>query len=100
MVPRQAMRGLVPEAQKAIFAAPSATLPAYAGVQTSAGAYMLLRISQVKPGVAAAADPRVKAQYAQLARLSGNEDFNAYLAALRVRYPVKVNKAVLEAKER
>lgn len=100
MVQRQGMRGLPPEALKAIFSAPSTGLPSYAGAQMPGGAYTLFRISQVKPGEAGADDPRVKAQRAQLAQLSGTEDFNAYLAALKARFPVKVDRTALEAKDR
>lgn len=100
LVARQGMRGLPPEGVRAIFAAPASRLPAYAGTQIPGGPYVLFRISQVRPGVAAADDPKVKAQLAQLSQLSGNEDFNAYMAALRERFPVKVNKTLLEAKER
>lgn len=95
-VVRQPMRGLAPEAQRAIFKAPAGKLPAYAGTQLPNGAYMLYRISQVKPGAAKGdADPRPKAQRAQLAQLSGAEDFNGYLSALRQRYGVKIDKAAL-----
>lgn len=99
-VSRQGAPGLAPEGLRAIFKAPSDKLPSYAGAQLPGGAYVLYRISQVRPGSASESDPRVKAQRMQLAQLSGAEDFNAYLAVLRERYPVETNKAALEAKER
>lgn len=93
---RQPMRGLAPQAQRAIFRAPADKLPAYAGTALPNGAYVLYRISQVSSGAAKGeGDPRVKAQRAQLAQLSGTEDFNAYLSALRVRYGVKIDQAAL-----
>lgn len=99
-VVRQPMRGLAPEAQRAIFKASTDKLPAYAGAQLPNGAYVLYRITQVQSGAAKGeADPRVKAQRAQLAQLSGAEDFNAYLGALRERYGVKIDKAALEKRE-
>ena len=95
-VVRQPMRGLTPEAQRAIFKATTDKLPAYAGMQLQSGAYMLYRISQVKTGVAKGeTDPRPKALRAQLAQLYGAEDFNGYLAALRQRYGVKIDRAAL-----
>jgi peptidyl-prolyl cis-trans isomerase D len=99
-VVRQGMRGLAPEGLKAIFKAPSDKLPSYAGAQLPGGVYVIYRVSQVRSGAAKADDPRGKAQRAQLAQLSGAEDFNAYLAALKDRYPVSINKGALEAKER
>jgi peptidyl-prolyl cis-trans isomerase D len=99
-VGRQPMRGLAPEAQRAIFKAPADKLPAYAGTQLPNGAYALYRISQVQSGAARdAADPRPKAQRAQLAQLTGAEDFNAYLGALRERYGVKIDKSALAKQE-
>lgn len=97
---RQGMRGLPPESLKAIFKAPPDKLPSHVGVQLPGGAYVIYRVSQVRPGKAKEGDPRAKAQAAQLAQLSGSEDFNAYLAALKARYPVEVNKAALEARDR
>ena len=95
-VVRQPMRGLTPEAQRAIFKATTDKLPAYTGMQLQSGAYMLYRISQVKTGVAKGeTDPRPKALRAQLAQLYGAEDFNGYLAALRQRYGVKIDRSAL-----
>lgn len=92
---RQPMRGLAPEAQRAIFKAPADKLPAYTGLQLPNGVYVLYRISQVASGVKGEADPRAAAQRAQLAQIAGAEDFNAYLAALRERYGVKIDAAAL-----
>lgn len=97
---RQGMRGLPPEGLRAIFKAPSDKLPSHAGVQLPGGAYVIYRVSQVRPGKAKDGDPRAKEQVMQLAQLSGSEDFNAYLVALKGRYLVEINKAALEAKER
>ncbi|MCZ7655356.1 MAG: hypothetical protein M5R42_15450 [Rhodocyclaceae bacterium] len=95
-VVRQPMRGLAAEAQRVIFKAPAGKLPAYAGMQLPNGTYMLYRISQVKTGTAKGeTDPRPKALRAQLAQLYGAEDFNAFLAALRQRYKVKIDKSAL-----
>lgn len=95
-VTRSPMRGLSPEAQRVIFAAPAGKLPAYAGIGLPNGAYVVYRISQVRSGAGKSRDDqRAKMQRAKLAQLSGAEDFNAYLAALQQRYGVKINKAAL-----
>lgn len=94
-VVRQPMRGLAPEAQRAIFKASAEKMPAYAGAQLPNGAYAVYRITRVNSGSVKGGDPRAKAQRAQLAQLAGVEDFNAYLAALRERYGVKINQAAL-----
>jgi peptidyl-prolyl cis-trans isomerase D len=95
-VVRQPMRGLVPEAQQAIFQAPVGKLPAHAGVQLPDGSYALFRIAQVRSGsTKGETDPRARALRAQLTQLAGTEDFNAYLAALRQRYGVEVDREAL-----
>ena len=95
-VVRQPMRGLAPEAQRAIFKAPAHKLPAYAGTLLPNGGYALFRISRVSAGATKGeGDPRARALRSQLMQLAGTEDFNAYLAALRQRYEVKVNKTAL-----
>lgn len=99
-VVRQPMRGLAPEAQRAIFKASADRLPSYAGVQLPDGVYVLYRISQIQAGAAKSeTDPRPRAQREQLAQLSGAEDFNAYLAALRERYGVTIDRGALARRE-
>ncbi len=91
-VVRQPMRGLAPEAQRAIFKAAAVRLPTYVGMQMPNGSYVIYRISEVRSGAGkSAGNPLARAQRAQLSQLSGVEDFNAYITALRERYGVKVN---------
>lgn len=95
-VGRQPLRGLAPEAQRAIFQAPADKLPAFAGAQLPNGTYALYRITQVRSGSERGEDdPRTKMLRAQLGQLAGMEDFNAYLAALRQRYGVRIDRAAL-----
>ncbi|MBM3391021.1 MAG: peptidylprolyl isomerase [Betaproteobacteria bacterium] len=96
IVLRQPMRGLAPEAQRAIFKASVDTLPSYAGLQLQNGAYAIYRISQVKSAAKGTDDPRARALGMQLAQLSGGEDFNAYLAAKRAHYGVKIDRTLLD----
>jgi len=95
-VSRQPMRGLAPEAQRAIFKAPVEKMPSYAGLQLPNGTFAIYRISQVKSAARGADDPRARALRMQLAQLSGGEDFNVYLAAKRAQYGVRIDRALLE----
>lgn len=99
-VTRQPMRGLSAQAQRTIFSVRAGRLPAFAGLALSDGGYALYRISEVRPGTARGRDDaQWQVQRAQLAQLTGSEDFSAYLAALREQYGVKVNKAALAKTE-
>ena len=91
---------LPPEVLRAIFKADAAKLPAYAGVP-GAGGYVLFRISQVKRFVAEGGDtPQARAMRAEYARLVAEEEIAGWIATLRAKYPVEIDQAVLESKER
>jgi peptidyl-prolyl cis-trans isomerase D len=62
--------------------------------------YALYRISSVKPGEAGKEDPRGRALAQQYARFVAEEEFAAWMSTLKENYPVVVNKAALESKER
>ncbi len=96
-----AASGFAPDALRAVFRADTAKLPAYAGIALPDGGYALYRISQVKPYVAAAEEtPRAKTLRQQYARVVAEEELMAWLAFLRLQYPVEINKTVLEAKDK
>lgn len=105
--PKPVMRFQAPnmsaEAIQGVFRADASKLPAYVGAESPAG-YVVYRVSQVKPYVAGSSDPaqvaQVKALRNRYARVVGEEELAAWLAALKDRYPVTVNQAALEAKER
>ncbi len=100
-ISRVSAPGIAPEAVRSIFSSDVAKLPAYAGVQLSNGGYALYRTMRIKPYVAAAQEtPRGKTLREQYASILADEDFSAWLATVRSRYPVEINKAVLESKER
>lgn len=99
-VSRTAAQGLPPEAVRAVFAADTAKLPAYAGVALSGRGYALYRISSVKSGETGKDDPRAGALAQQYARYVAEEDFAAWMATLKEKYPVVINQSVLESKER
>lgn len=99
-ITRQPMPGLDPLAQRAIFKASVAKLPAYAGVGLADGSYALFRIAAVQSGAGKGANEQgVKALEGQLKQLTGAEDFNDFLMALRERYGVKIDKAALAKKD-
>jgi len=86
---------------KPVFKADVAKLPAYVGNETPGG-YAVYRISQVRPYVAPAGEPKpeVKALRSRYARAVAEEEQTAWLETLRSRYPVQLNLAALEAKEK
>ena len=98
-IPRLGAQGLSAPAAKAIFQTETAKLPAYTGIPITAGGYTLYRISQVKP-FTDADDPRAKTLRQQYARIVAGEEFTAWLAVLRKRYPVEINNKAFEAKDR
>ncbi|MCF8150963.1 MAG: SurA N-terminal domain-containing protein [Burkholderiaceae bacterium] len=99
-VSRSEAQGLAPEALRAIFKTGTDKLPVYAGLAVSGNGYALYRVNSVKAGNAAKNDPRVRMLSEQYARLVAEEEFSAWMASLRDKYPVTINKATLESKER
>ena len=99
-VTRSGTPGIAQDALRAVFAADVARLPAYAGAALPDGSYALYRIAQVKPYVTAGTDnERARALRQQYARIVAEEEFSAWLAALRSQYSVTINKAVFERKD-
>ncbi len=98
-VPRVGAQGFPAEAAKVVFQAGTAKFPAYAGVPATAGGYTIYRISQVKP-FSGGDNPRAQALRPQYARIIQGEEFAAWLAVLRKRYPVEINSQAFQAKDR
>ncbi len=98
-VSRTSPQGLPPDAVRAVFKADTGKLPAHAGFASPGNGYALYRISSVKPGEPAKDDPRRGALLQQYARFIAEEEFSAWLATLKEKYPVQINKAALESKE-
>lgn len=88
--------GVQPELLRAVFRASTDKLPAYAGVKVPGAGYALYRIEKVSRPAAKDDDPRRAAIKQQYARVLAEQDFGAYIAALRKRYDVKVNYSLLE----
>ncbi|WP_374483248.1 SurA N-terminal domain-containing protein [Zoogloea sp.] len=90
-------QGLPPDALRAVFRAPTDKLPTYAGAKLPGAGYVLFRVEKVSRPTIAENDPRLEALRQQYARILAEQDFSAYIAALRKRYDVKINAAALES---
>jgi peptidyl-prolyl cis-trans isomerase D len=89
------------EARAAVFSAPVSKLPAYAGAKVPGG-FALYRIDQVRPfdeKVSKETESRVRALRQHYAEVVAQEELVGWLAALRQRYPVSINTAVVDRKE-
>lgn len=87
-------------AMQAIFRADVSKLPSYVGVELpNGGGYMLYKIMGVKQ-VDKIDENKRRVLQREYTTLTAQEDFAAYLAGLRQRYKIDVNKSALETKER
>ena len=98
LVAREGARDLPEAVARQAFRADASKLPAYAGIETGQGAYTLVRVSRVEAGEKLAPE-RAKAMEEQLAAMIAQETFAAYVASLRQKAGVKINKAQLERKQ-
>ena len=99
-VSRSESHELLSGALRAIFKVNTAKLPAYAGIPSPGNGYVLYRISAVNAADATKDDSHRKTLAQQYARLIADEEFSAWMATLRKKYPVEINKTALESKER
>lgn len=99
-VSRLDARMVPPPAVPAIFRAEAGKLPAYAGVELPDIGYGLYKVVKVEAGEKLD-ETRRGNMLRQLANLTAQQDLQAFLAALRVRYKVEINDSVLtEAREK
>ncbi len=91
----QKRQGLHPEAAQSVFGADTAKLPAYTGVPVSQGRFAIYRITKVKDVTDTNPEQR-KALAKQLTQMIGQEQYIAYLASLRERADVKVDRKKLD----
>jgi peptidyl-prolyl cis-trans isomerase D len=96
-VSRRDAQGLAPEALHKVMTANVSKLPAFTGVERGELGYAVYRISKV---IAAEpkAGPDSAAELAAIDRQSGTEQLDAYVASLRARAKVEINRANLEKK--
>lgn len=99
VVTRQGSPETPPQALQGVFKVAADKLPGYSGTRLPNGVYVVYRVTSVRQP-AAKEDARSKQLRAQYARMKAEDDFSAYLSALKETFPVTINKAVLEAKER
>ncbi len=97
LVGRQGKPAVHPDALKVIFSADVSKLPVYLGVELRDRGYGLYRISRVieAPPPDEASEKGVREQ---LARQLAQQDYAAYVASLKARTKIEINKAALEKK--
>ncbi|MFZ2367979.1 MAG: peptidylprolyl isomerase [Azonexus sp.] len=98
-VSRMDARLIPPPAVSAVFKTDVSKLPAYTGVELPGAGYALFKIGKLDAGEKLD-DARRQALLRQIGTLEAQEEIQMYLAALRSRYKVEINKAAMEAKER
>jgi peptidyl-prolyl cis-trans isomerase D len=98
LVSRESAKDLPEPVARQAFRADVSKLPAYGGVETGQGAYTLVRVSRVEPGEKLPAE-RVKAMEEQVESMIAQETFAAYVASLRQKAGVTINKELLEKKQ-
>jgi peptidyl-prolyl cis-trans isomerase D len=99
-VSRADAKGVPPEALRALFKADVGTLPVHVGMGFPGNGYAIYRISSVTAGEGGKDDQRGRALAQQYARFVAEEEFAAWMAVLKENFPVTINKAALESKER
>ena len=78
-----------------MFGLDTSKLPAYTGVPVSQGRFAIYRVTKVRDPGATTPEQR-KALAKQLTQMLGQEQYLAYLASLRERANVKIDKKRLE----
>jgi peptidyl-prolyl cis-trans isomerase D len=99
LVSRDEGKDLPEPALRQAFRTDVSKLPAYAGVETGRGAYTLVRVSRVEQPDKLAPE-RAKALEEQARAMLGQETLAAYVASLRQKTGVTVNKEQLEKGDR
>jgi len=99
VISRQDSKDLPEPVLRQAFRADATKLPAYAGVETGRGAYTLVRVSRVEQQ-AKLPPEKVKSVEEQVQALLAQETLAAYVASLRQKAGVTVNKDKLEKGDR
>jgi peptidyl-prolyl cis-trans isomerase D len=92
-------RQIPPLAVPTVFRMDTTKLPSYAGVDLPGSGYALFKLVKTGSGEALD-DARKQAILGQLNTLAAQEEVQSYLAALRTRYKVEINQALLDAKDK
>ena len=99
IVSRLDSRLIPPAALAPVFRLDAGKLPGYAGVEMPGAGYALFKLSKVDAGEKLDAQRR-QGMLGQLDKMAMQEEVQTYLAALRARYKVEINKAALETKDK
>ncbi|MDP2241216.1 MAG: SurA N-terminal domain-containing protein [Burkholderiales bacterium] len=97
LVSRNEAKGLIEPVMRQVFKADTSKLPAYSGVESPDGGFILLKISKVVETEKATPEQQ-NALSDALRQLIGQEEMSAYVASLRKKTDVKLSKDVLEKK--
>jgi len=96
-VSRRDAQGVPAPALKRVMTVDASKLPAYAGVEGGDRGYSIYRVTKVVPGEYKAG-PQSTEELAALSQQAGAEQVEAYVASLRARAKVDINRANLEKK--
>jgi peptidyl-prolyl cis-trans isomerase D len=99
LISRENAAGYAGPVLAGVFKADVGKLPAYAGIENGQGGFVLLKITRVVE-VEGGDVARRKAASEELRQILGQEEFDAYVAGLKLRTDIKVQKERLEKKER
>lgn len=99
LVSRSDGKGLPDPVLRQAFRMDGSKLPTYAGVETLTGAYFLLRLSRVQDAEKVAPE-KAKTIAQEMRQVMAQETLAAYVAGLRQKAGVSVNKDALEKKDR
>ena len=94
MVTRESRGGLHPEAVQAVFGVDVRNLPAYLGLETPDGRYVIYRVDQVVN--VETVDAEARKGCAQLDQVSGMEAAAARLASQKKKADVQINPKAIE----
>ncbi len=99
VVSRMEARQLPAPVIAAIFRMDTGALPSFSGLDVPGSGYVLFRLNRVEAGEALD-EARKQALVGQLGTLEVQAELKDYIAALRARYKVEINKAALETREK
>ncbi len=92
----RAAQDMMPGALQAVFKAKTDRLPAYAGIVLPGNSYAIYRINAVKTIAAGKDDTATRELLERYGQAVAEEEMAAWMATLRDRFPVEINKAALE----
>lgn len=90
---------LPPHAARAVFSADPESLPAYVGAQMPDGGYVVFRVESAGRLELADDAPEVRMLARQYDELVAEQEFGAFVRALRERYGVQINEAQLDPQQ-